>query len=57
VRTDALRRFAPALSTTLDQVSARLTTAALVELNHRVQVDDVHPGRAAADWLRSEGLG
>jgi osmoprotectant transport system substrate-binding protein len=57
VRTDALHRVGPALSSALDQVSARLTTAALVGLNHRVQLDDVDPSRAAADWLRSEGLG
>ena len=49
VRSDAVRRWT-ALRTALDEVSARLTTADLVELNRSVEVDDLTPAAAAARW-------
>jgi osmoprotectant transport system substrate-binding protein len=56
VRTDVLHRFGSVVADRLNQVSAALTTEGLVQLNHRVQIDGVSPARAAADWLRLEGL-
>jgi osmoprotectant transport system substrate-binding protein len=56
VRNDALLRFSPALGTRLDRVSAALTTADLVTLNHRVEVEHASSAQAAREWLRSRGL-
>jgi glycine betaine/choline ABC-type transport system substrate-binding protein len=38
-------------------VSAKLTTAGVVELNRRVVLAGAPADRVAADWLRSNGLG
>lgn len=35
----------------VDSVSSRLTTADLIELNRRVEIDGMTPSQAAADWL------
>jgi osmoprotectant transport system substrate-binding protein len=56
VRNDAILRFSPSLATRLNRVSAALTTADLVKLNHRVEVEGVSSARAATDWLRLKGF-
>ncbi|MGH8978017.1 MAG: ABC transporter substrate-binding protein [Acidimicrobiia bacterium] len=40
----------------LDEVSAALTTEALIELNRRVDVDKEDPEDVAQSWLEEEGL-
>ena len=50
VRTETLDRFGEPLRTALDEVSARLTTADLVELNGAVDLDGLSPAEAAARW-------
>jgi osmoprotectant transport system substrate-binding protein len=50
VRTAVLDRAGGQLSTALDEVSARLTTADLVRLNRLVAVDGRTPAEAAALW-------
>lgn len=50
VRSAALGRWGDRMATALDAVSARLTTAALVGLNHAVEIDGLTPARAAAQW-------
>jgi osmoprotectant transport system substrate-binding protein len=49
VRTDVLERW-DGLQPSFDAVSARLTTEALVELNHAVELDGLTPAEAAARW-------
>jgi osmoprotectant transport system substrate-binding protein len=56
VREEALRRFGPRLSETLDAVSVLLTTETLRELNADVSSRGRTPRAVAADWLRSHGL-
>jgi osmoprotectant transport system substrate-binding protein len=50
VRRDALERWGDGLKTALDEVSARLTTADLVQLNRAVEIDGLTPEEAAARW-------
>jgi len=50
VRTDALDRWGERLATALDDVSARLTTQDLVQLNRAVEVEGLTPAGAAARW-------
>jgi osmoprotectant transport system substrate-binding protein len=50
VRTDALERWGSRLRTALEDVSARLTTADLVQLNRAVEIEGLTPARAAARW-------
>jgi osmoprotectant transport system substrate-binding protein len=40
----------------LDQVSAKLTTDALIQMNKRSDVDKADPDKIAADWLKSNGF-
>ena len=47
VRTASLDRWGDQLRTALDEVSARLTTADLVELNRSVELDGLTPAEAA----------
>jgi osmoprotectant transport system substrate-binding protein len=54
VRTAALKRWGQTLRTALDQVSSRLTTAGLVQLNRSVEVDGLTPAQAAARWWDAE---
>jgi len=45
------------LKTVLDAVSARLSTAALIELNSAVSGNDgVDPDEAARNWVRDSGF-
>ncbi|MHB8621649.1 MAG: ABC transporter substrate-binding protein [Chloroflexota bacterium] len=54
---DSLLSKAPAdFKTTLNTVSAKLTTARLTELNKQVGVDREDAKTVAAAWLKSEGL-
>jgi osmoprotectant transport system substrate-binding protein len=50
VRSAAIDRWGEELRTALDEVSARLTTADLVELNRSVELDGLTPAEAAARW-------
>jgi osmoprotectant transport system substrate-binding protein len=50
VRTAVLAARGDRLRSALDAVSARLTTADLVELNRAVEVDGLTPAAAAARW-------
>jgi osmoprotectant transport system substrate-binding protein len=50
VRTVLARRWGERVATSLDKVSARLTTAELVRLNRMVEIDGLTPARAAARW-------
>jgi osmoprotectant transport system substrate-binding protein len=50
VRSAAIDRWGEELRTALNEVSARLTTADLVELNRSVEVDGLTPAEAAARW-------
>ncbi len=53
VRAAAIDRWGEDLRTALDEVSARLTTADLVELNGAVELQDMTPAEAAAQWWRA----
>jgi len=50
VRADAVDRWGERLRTALDEVSERLTTNDLVQLNRRVELDGLTPQEAAAFW-------
>ena len=49
-------RYGPGLLTVLDAVSARLTTAALAEMDAEVELGNLDPQAAARQWLRAAGL-
>ena len=50
VRTATLDRFGEELRTALDEVSARLTTNDLRQLNRAVEIDGLSPAEAARRW-------
>jgi osmoprotectant transport system substrate-binding protein len=50
VHAKAIDRWGEKLRTALDEVSARLTTDDLVELNRAVEIDGLTPAEAAARW-------
>ena len=50
MRTDALERWGDRLRTAFDDVSARLTTEDLAQLNRTVEVEGLSPADAAAGW-------
>jgi osmoprotectant transport system substrate-binding protein len=50
VRRAAIERWGEELRTALNAVSARLTTADLVELNRSVELDGLTPREAALQW-------
>jgi osmoprotectant transport system substrate-binding protein len=56
VRTTTLQRIGPSMATTLNAVSAALTTEELRAMNAEIAVDGRAPAAVAADWLRREGL-
>jgi osmoprotectant transport system substrate-binding protein len=56
VRTAALERHGPEVRTTLDAVSAAMTTTSLRLLNWRVSVDGRQPAAEARGWLIRHGL-
>ncbi len=55
VRTDVLEDAGDAMAATMDDVSARLTTADLIELNRAVALDGRTPAEAAAQWWEATG--
>src|SRR5215207_1026970 len=55
VRTEVVRRYGARLTEPLDAVSARLTTADLVRLNHIVAVNPFGPAEAVAAYVRRFG--
>ena len=55
VRADALDRWGEQLRTALDEVSARLTTHDLVQLNRAVEIDGLTPEEAADAWWSAFG--
>jgi osmoprotectant transport system substrate-binding protein len=56
VREDLLARAGDDLRTTLNGVSAKLTTADLTNLNKQVGIDRKEPRDVAAAWLKEQGL-
>jgi len=56
VRDDLLNRAPADCSTTLNAVSARLTTEELTELNKQIGVDRREPRDVAAGWLKDKGI-
>lgn len=56
VRTAALDRHGDALRDAVNAVSSQLTTAELVNLNRRVELDGQAPEQAARAWLSERGL-
>jgi osmoprotectant transport system substrate-binding protein len=57
VRTAALEAFGAGLATTVDRVSAALTTDDLRQMNALVAVDGRSPASVASDWLHEHELG
>ena len=55
VRTEAVERFGPEMVKLIDAVSARLTTAAVTDLNAQVESGKTEAAVAAA-WLKAEDL-
>ena len=55
VRADALDRWGEQLRTALNEVSARLTTNDLVQLNRAVVIDGVSSAEAADEWWSAFG--
>jgi osmoprotectant transport system substrate-binding protein len=55
VRTEVVRRYGSRLTQPLDAVSARLTSADLVRLNHIAEVNPVDPAEAVAAYERRFG--
>ena len=55
VRSSVLERFGVGVRDVLNEVTARLTTAWLRRLNHRVEVSE-RPRAVAREWLTAEGL-
>ncbi len=55
VRADVLEDAGDVMAATMDDVSARLTTADLVELNRAVAQDGRTPAEAAAQWWEATG--
>jgi osmoprotectant transport system substrate-binding protein len=51
VRNQILAAYGPALAGLLDAVSAQLKTVDLIHMNQRVQLQEVKPATAAAQWL------
>jgi osmoprotectant transport system substrate-binding protein len=52
VRTDVLAKRGAVMRATLDEVSARLSTAEVIGLNRAVEVDGLDNDQAAAEWVR-----
>jgi osmoprotectant transport system substrate-binding protein len=50
VRTATLERWGEELQAALDEVSVRITTNDLVQLNRAVELDGLTPAEAAAEW-------
>lgn len=57
VKQSVLTAEGPAFESTLNQVSALLTTDAIVALNKAVQIDQKDPGAVARAFLQANGLG
>jgi osmoprotectant transport system substrate-binding protein len=56
LRRATVDRFGAGLLAALDAVSARLSTAALTELDTQVELDGRAPRAVAGRWLRAQGL-
>ena len=56
LRQATAHRYGPGLLTALHAVSARLTTAALAEMDAEVELGNLDPQAAARQWLRAAGL-
>jgi osmoprotectant transport system substrate-binding protein len=51
VRADASREFGNPLTSAVQQVTAALTTEAVINLNRAVEINNLTPAQAAAAWL------
>jgi osmoprotectant transport system substrate-binding protein len=56
VRSTLLSKAPPDLQSSLNSVSAKLTTAELTRLNAQAQIESTNPKAVASDWLRGQGL-
>ncbi len=56
VRNDLLNRAPADFKTLLNELSARLTTEELTDLNRRVSLDKEDARTAAGAWLKAKGL-
>jgi osmoprotectant transport system substrate-binding protein len=56
VRDDLLSRAPADFRTTINGVTAKLTTAELTGLNKMVEIDRMDPKDAAATWLKAQGI-
>ncbi|MET9021627.1 glycine betaine ABC transporter substrate-binding protein [Actinopolymorpha sp. NPDC004070] len=55
VREDIARKY-PRLRAVMEPLTAKLTTATMLELNAKVDVDGEDPGLVARDWMRAKGF-
>ncbi|WP_051388866.1 glycine betaine ABC transporter substrate-binding protein [Arthrobacter sp. 35W] len=55
IKSDVLAKY-PAIAEVMAQVSPKLTTAVMQQLNAKADVDGDDPADIAAEWLKSEGL-
>lgn len=55
IRTPLATRY-PQLEQVFDPIAAKLTSAALTELNKEVSVDGRNPSKVAHDWLKANGF-
>lgn len=56
VRTEIADRYGSSFRDVVNDISKKITTAKLTELNKQVDVDKKDPDAVAAEWLKKEGL-
>jgi len=56
IRQDVVDRYGSELRALIDEVTTRLTTSTLRDLNERVELDGNSPAAVARDWLAKGGL-
>jgi osmoprotectant transport system substrate-binding protein len=56
VRSDVLDRYGDEFSEAVLEVTSRLTTSHLRELNRKIELQGLRPDRVAQEWLTGEGL-
>jgi osmoprotectant transport system substrate-binding protein len=56
VRSDVLDRYGDAFSNAVLEVTSRLTTSHLRELNRKIELQGLPPGKVAQEWLTGEGV-
>jgi osmoprotectant transport system substrate-binding protein len=56
VRTDVLDRYGDEFKDAISEVTSRLSTLHLRELNRKIELEGLRPGTVAREWLSGEGL-